>query len=163
MATCLDCGKSIGRFEKTYKVENGKVICSVCRKKPRLCSGCGAQIDRLEKHRVFKNGSFLCNACYEERKKKEDDKKNMAAKPESFSAGYKGGFGGVPKPQIVSMIIGPTQLTVESTAYLAQNRRNKPCHQVIPCEKRQTSLALRTRANCFDRYFNYTRRSDPNR
>ena len=54
-------------------VKSGKVICSVCRKKPHLCTGCGAQIDRSEKHWItLKSGFFLCNACHEDPKRLEE-------------------------------------------------------------------------------------------
>jgi hypothetical protein len=47
----------------------------------------------------------------------------MATKPEDFSAGYKGGFAGLAKQQIINMNIGATQIAVQTTAFLAQNRR----------------------------------------
>ncbi|MGA3198617.1 MAG: SHOCT domain-containing protein [Halobacteriota archaeon] len=124
MAACKDCGKQLGAFEKKYPMKEGGVICAACRQKPRVCSGCGGQIDRLAKHRVLNDGSFLCNACYEERKKKQAQKQvQVTQREEDFSAGYKGGFAGIAKQQVINMNIGATQVTVQTTAFLAPNRR----------------------------------------
>jgi hypothetical protein len=127
MAACKDCGKQLGAFEKKYPVKEAGVsgvICAACRQKPRLCSGCGAQIDRLAKHRVFKDGTFLCNACYEERKKKQAQKQVQVTQPEQqFTAGYKGGFAGYAKQQVLTFRIGATQVSVEQVGLSGFGKR----------------------------------------